>query len=219
MQDWRKMDIDGEVDREWRWQAGGRKRDRPGREEVARGSGNLRDKGHRAPLEAARVSGRYSGVASGACAPEVAVGSGGNAVHGEQWERGGGQCKRHWGEDGQANALIPGRQEGKRKRRGKKRAAVKTTGGGKRGGMGKDETRTPRAKWETSPANQTGQQTWSGAWAWSATHEATSALRGKGYPTRSAEMGQGEAGVVIEEEADFTDPNDVESQEEEVDPL
>ena len=32
-------------------------------------------------------------------------------------------------------------------------------------------------------------------------------------------MGQGETGVVIEEEADFTDPNDVESQEEEVDPL
>ena len=92
-------------------------------------------------------------------------------------------------------------------------------GGEKRGGTGKDETRTQRAMWETSPARRTGQQTWSGVCAWPAIHAATSALRGKRHPERGAEMSQGGVVGEADEEVDFRNSEDDDSQEEEMDPL
>ena len=113
---WKKMeaqegemiDADGEAYRGWRRQATGRKRNRPRREGAARGPGDLRDGGHQAPPWAVAERERRQGVANAVRAWDGADEPGGSAGHEEQWEKGGGQCKRHCGDSGSVNGPTSG---------------------------------------------------------------------------------------------------------------
>ena len=181
-QEGERIDTDGGAGSGRRKQSTGRKRDRPRREGVTRGSDDLSEGWYRVPPWAVTETERHQEVTSAARAWEEAEGPGWNSVSDAQWGRGEEQRKRHCSGNWQATVPSPRRQEVRKRRRGGRGTAAGKKGGEKRGGMGKDETRTPRAMWETSPARRTGQQTWSGVCAWPAIHAATSVSEGRGTP-------------------------------------